>query len=375
MRNFDGKNPSCPSSALRAPSPNPWEITTGRGEGLKTVMRAPLPGPWENTTGRGEGYVSPSMPRVRNAAESGGENEIWLYGEIYDDYWYEEYGGEVTEYYGIWTPKMIRDSLRRFGNEDVTIHIHSAGGYVEDASAIRAIITSHPGKVTCRINGLCASAAVMVAISGDRVLMQDSAYLMIHNPWTIALGDVDELKRAIKSLQASKKGIIEAYQSRCHLSAVELDKMMNDETWLTGQEALEAGFVDVVLGAKPEKVADEVKATTNRLRNVLSLFRHVPEDVRAMMDGESASSALRAPSPKGEGLITAHAALKAAASDKTNETAEGEDSALESAETEVEEATGGHENPPLLAETTDKERDEAVKALREKIKNILKEER
>ena len=361
MRNFDGKNPSSleknPSPRLRRPSPF------------------------------GEGYASPSMPRVRNAAESGGENEIWLYGEIYDDYWYEEYGGEVTEYYGIWTPKMIRDSLRRFGNEDVTIHIHSAGGYVEDASAIRAIITSHPGKVTCRIDGLCASAAVMVAISGDRVLMQDSAYLMIHNPWTIALGDVDELKRAIKSLQASKKGIIEAYQSRCHLSAVELDKMMNDETWLTGQEALETGFVDLVLGAKPEKVADEVRATTNRLRNVLSLFRHVPEDVRAMVadsakdEETNPSPALRAPSPRGEGLMSAIRASSPAgeglmnASNETNETVEEEDSALETAETEVGEATGGHSAPPLLAETTDQERDEAVKALREKIKNILKEER
>lgn len=291
--------------------------------------------------------------QVRNQSESeSGEGEIWFYGNISEYSWW---GDEVT-------PALMKYDLDQFKGKDITVRIHSGGGDVFAASAIRAMLMAYPGKVTTRIEGLCASAATYVAMAGDRVMMQDSAFFMIHDPWALVIGGVKELGAAIRMLKTIKNGIVETYQGRTGLEEDELAKMMEAETWMTAQDAKEKGFVDEVitndLAAEFAQLATKANmAVANALRD----FEKVPERLRDWIN------------------------LKAESERMKNETAEDGDSAPGSAETEV--AAGsradlgepnemeGDEPLPYDPTVTESEREKAVKALREKVKNILKEER
>lgn len=206
--------------------------------------------------------------RAAEDSESG-EPEIEFYGPISEYSWW---GDEIT-------PKLFKDDLEKHGGGGpVTIRIHSPGGDVFAASAIRAMIADYPGKVTTRIDGLCASAATYVAMAGDHVVMQDSAFFMIHDPWTITIGGVEELKTTINFLKTIKNGIVETYQNKTHLDAEELARMMSNETWMTARQAQEKGFVDEVVSvtdAKPFKLQLQNMAVLNCLRG----YEHVPEEL------------------------------------------------------------------------------------------------
>lgn len=188
-----------------------------------------------------EGSSEPQQPfwRMRNAADGeSGEPEIEFYGVISEYSWWED---DIT-------PKMFKDDLYELGkNGPVTIRMNSGGGDVIAASVIRSILVDYPGRVTVRIDGLCASAATFVAMAGDVVKMQDTAFFMIHDPSIVAWGNVDDLKKAIDLLKTVKDGIIDAYTAKTQLPEDKLSKMMSDETWLTAQAALENGFVDEVI--------------------------------------------------------------------------------------------------------------------------------
>lgn len=194
-----------------------------------------------------DGTAKPHEPfwRLRNAEESeSGEPEIEFYGVISEYSWW---GDEIT-------PAKFKEDLRKLGNKGpITVRMNSGGGDVIAASVIRSVLVDYPGQVTVRIDGLCASAATFVAMAGDVVKMQDTAFFMIHDPSVIAWGTVEDLKKAIDLLKTVKSGIIDAYTAKTNLSNEKLSKMMSDETWMTAQGALENGFIDEVI-AVPGKV-------------------------------------------------------------------------------------------------------------------------
>lgn len=232
--------------------------------------------------------------RVLNAQESeSGETEIWIYGDLVDSYWFYDphHPGE-----GFITVEVLKDALDLAKKEPVTLRIHSPGGDVMAASAMRSVLMSYPAKVTSRIDGLCASAATMLATAGDLVLMQDSAYFMIHDPWTFAMGSADELKAVIQALKEIKSGIVQSYQNRTGLEAAILEKMMSDETWMSAQKALELGFVDEVITKSVSKVSkDMAQAAARAMSNSIMGFERVPDEVKEMLEKdvpeEAASSA------------------------------------------------------------------------------------
>jgi ATP-dependent Clp protease protease subunit len=220
-----------------------------------------------------EGSAKPYEPfwTVRNAAESeSGETEIEFYGYISEYSWWED---DIT-------PKKFKDDLNKNGaGGPVTIRINSGGGEVWAASVIRSIIMEYPGRVTTRIDGLCASAATYVATAGDRVLMQDTGYFMIHDPWLFAVGGAEDLKKAIEFLETIKAGIVDAYQTKTGLEPERLAAMMTAETWMTAKEAQELGFVDEVISgndAKPFKMLENA-AILNCLRD----YTNVPPGLLA----------------------------------------------------------------------------------------------
>ena len=202
--------------------------------------------------------------------EEGGDPELDFYGAISE---YALFDDDIT-------PRMFKEDLYSLGKGGpVTVHIDSPGGAVDAASTIRAIMMDYPGIITIKIDGLCASAAVVVALAGDRVLMQESGYMMIHDPMTIAFGNERDLKTAIQSLEAVKSGILDCYQTKTGMDRGKLDSMMSKETWMSARDALEFGFVDELITSGSAKASNlPTTAIVNCLRN----YVHVPANIFPM---------------------------------------------------------------------------------------------
>lgn len=223
-----------------------------------------------------DGTAQPHQPfwTARNADESkSGEPELEMYGYISEYSWF---GDDIT-------PAQFKADLERIGNGGpVTVRIHSGGGDVFAASVIRATLMDYPGRVTVRIDGLCASAATFVAMAGDRVVMQDTGFFMIHDPMAMAFGNVDELKAVIDFLKTIKAGIVDAYQVKTQLDVERISKMMSDETWMSANEARELGFVDEVISARAGKLPKNMA-----VMNALAHFANVPAAL--LVEGETSA--------------------------------------------------------------------------------------
>lgn len=166
----------------------------------------------------------------------GSDRTLYLSGEISDETWY---GDEVT-------PKMFKDELES-GKGNITLWINSPGGDVFAAAQIYNMLMDYPYDVTVKIDALAASAASVIAMAGTRVCMSPVAMLMIHNPMTIAIGDSEEMQKAIDMLSEVKESIMNAYEIKSGLSRNKISKLMDAETWMNAKEAKKLGFADEIL--------------------------------------------------------------------------------------------------------------------------------
>ncbi len=149
------------------------------------------------------------------------------------------------------TPKAFRDDLYA-EDGDVTIFIRSPGGNVFAAAEIYTMIRDYPGFVTVKIDSIAASAASVVAMAGDRVLMSPVAMMMCHDPATIAMGNAHAMEKVISTLNEVKESIINAYQAKTGLSRNKIAKLMSDETWFNARKAVEMGFADEIMFGEPK---------------------------------------------------------------------------------------------------------------------------
>lgn len=183
---------------------------------------------------------------VKNEGELEATRTLFLNGEISDETWY---GDEVT-------PQLFKDELNA-DSGDITVWINSPGGDVFAAAQIYNMLRDYKGHVTVKIDGLAASAASVIAVAGDTVLVSPVAMMMIHNPATIAMGNTKDMEAAIAMLNEVKESILNAYVDKTGLSRNKLSKMMDDETWFNAKKAVELGFADKVLFAAEEKKKPE----------------------------------------------------------------------------------------------------------------------
>ena len=185
----------------------------------------------------------------KNEAASGSGEAVRvleLNGTIAEDSWFDD---DIT-------PKMFRDELFA-GTGDVVIWINSPGGDCIAASQIYTMLMDYTGNVTVKIDGIAASAASVIAMAGTKVLMAPTALMMIHNPATFAFGDHEDMRRAIEMLDEVKESIINAYEIKTGLSRVKLSHLMENETWMNANKAVELGFADGILeDAKRMPAAD-----------------------------------------------------------------------------------------------------------------------
>ncbi len=178
-------------------------------------------------------------------AEEEAERVLELYGTIAEDSWFDD---DVT-------PQMFRDELFA-GKGPVTIWINSPGGDCVAASQIYSMLMDYKGDVTIKIDGIAASAASVIAMAGTMVLMAPTSLLMIHNPMTMAFGDYTEMQKAISMLAEVKESIINAYEIKTGMSRAKLAHLMDSETWMNANKAIELGFADDILEDEKRSTAD-----------------------------------------------------------------------------------------------------------------------
>lgn len=153
---------------------------------------------------------------------------------------------------------MFKDELNA-GSGDITVWINSPGGDCVAAAQIYNMLANYKGNVTVKIDGIAASAASVIAMAGNTVLMSPVSMMMIHNPATMAFGDHTEMAKAIEMLEGVKDSIINAYALKTGMSRAKLSRLMDAETWMDATKAVELGFADDIItrNAFPEKEEDE----------------------------------------------------------------------------------------------------------------------
>lgn len=181
--------------------------------------------------------------------------------------------GEIGPY-GI-TAKSVADALKPFaGARQINVRINSPGGDVFDGNAIYNLLKSHPANVTVYVDGLAASIASVIAMAGNKIVMAQNAMMMIHDPWTIAVGGADDMRKSAEVMDKIKTTLVSAYRDKSGLNESEIATIMADETWFTAEEAVAMGFAD--------EVAEEVKVDA---KFDLSKFKNTPNAILAMHAG------------------------------------------------------------------------------------------
>lgn len=212
-----------------------------------------------------------------------GERTLLLESTIAEESWY---GDEVT-------PAAFREEL--FAEDGpITLSINSPGGDTIAASQIYTMLMEYPYDVTVKITGIAASAASVIAMAGSTVTMSPTSMMMLHNPFTVAMGDSAEMRRASQLLDEVKESIINAYELKTGMSRTRLSHMMNDETWMNAVKAKELGFCDEILFTDDTPVAEDAQFfATGSCYARKAVMNCLLDKIRAEMPAdESTSSSL-----------------------------------------------------------------------------------
>lgn len=178
-------------------------------------------------------------PAAIRAADGEADNTISIYDAIGADPWT---GGGVTA-------KRIAAALRAIGSREVIVNINSPGGDLFEGIAIYNLLREHKAKVTVKVVSLAASAASIIAMAGDRIEIAKAGFLMIHNAWVLAMGNRHDLRDVADMLEPFDAAIASVYEDRTGLDGKTIVKMMDKETWIAGEKAVEQGFADALLPA------------------------------------------------------------------------------------------------------------------------------
>lgn len=145
------------------------------------------------------------------------------------------------------TASDVRRKLDRVRTATVTLRINSGGGDVFEGFAIYNDLRAYKKRVRVEVAGLAASAASLVAMAADEIVMEKSSFLMIHNAWVLAMGDRNDLRKAADVLDQIDAGLRDVYVARTGNTKNVISKMMDDETWFSADEAVKSGFADAVI--------------------------------------------------------------------------------------------------------------------------------
>ncbi len=201
-------------------------------------------------------------------AKADQEADIFVYGEIGESYWSDD----------TVTAKKFAADLKDVGDvKKLNIFINSGGGNIFDAQAILSMLKRNTAEKVVYIDGLAASAASVIAMAGDRIIMPSNSMLMIHRAWTGTSGNIHDFERTIETLKQVDGSISGVYSERTGKEQEEILTMMDAETWMTAAEAYDLGFADEI--EKESKVAasiDGSKLLVNGLSVDLTRYKNTP---------------------------------------------------------------------------------------------------
>jgi len=211
---------------------------------------------------------TPSWFKISNAGTSA---EISIYEEI-------GMGGV--------TPASFISQLTALGKIPITVRINSLGGSVFDGLAIYNLLRDHVGGVTIKIDGVAASMASVVAMAGTRVIMSESALMMIHNPNSEVAGEASDLRNMAQVLDQVKNSLVAAYHRKTKMAPNKIAMMMDAETWMSATEALALGFIDAVEKSAVVVAKFDISRMPTlpaKFQNLMSEPTNIPETPTAEM--------------------------------------------------------------------------------------------
>lgn len=209
------------------------------------------------------------------SAKSGEDATINIYSVVGEDY-----SGEGV------TAKLVASILRKNEGKAVTVNINSPGGSFFEGLAIYNMLREHDGDVNVKIVGLAASAASVIAMAGDTIEIAESGFIMIHNAWSIAVGNKHDMKSVSEVLAKFDESMISIYSRATSKSSKDLVKMCDAETWLMGEDAIENGFATALLASdsvKKEEVKDQISAALRKIDIALAKDGCPRSERRAMI--------------------------------------------------------------------------------------------
>lgn len=193
-----------------------------------------------------------------NSVESS-DSTLILDGPISQESWW---GDEVT-------PSQFREELAKQKGNNLTVIINSPGGDVFAGLSIYNALREHDAEVTIRVDGLAASIASIICMAGNKIIMSPGTMMMIHKPSSIVLGNADDMEKEREILLGIEESMIPIYAERTGLSNDEISAMMDAETWMSADKAVELGFADEV--AEPIKKVDTTEQVTNNFGFAFSM--------------------------------------------------------------------------------------------------------
>lgn len=208
---------------------------------------------------------------IKNQTED--KAELYFYGDIVSDWW------------GAWQdedqyPDAIRDFLKGVEDKDLDIFVNSGGGSVFAGLAIYNMLKRHKGYKTVYVDGMAASIASVIALAGDKVIIPSNAFLMIHKPWFGLWGgfNADEFRKMADDLDAIEKGIMNVYKENLKegVDIETIQELVNEETWLNGEEAAE--YFNIEVGVENKAVAC--------VSDYFNSYKNVPEELLVKPDNE-----------------------------------------------------------------------------------------
>lgn len=196
------------------------------------------------------------------------EIEVKVYGEIVNIPCWD---GDVSA-------NSLKREIDKYPNaKKISVRINSPGGDVFEAQAIYNILKNHPAEVEVHIDALAASAATLIASAGNKIIMYNNALFMIHNPWTWATGEEKDFIKKANLLATIKETLLNVYETHATATREEISNMMNEETWLTADEALSYGLIHEVVPCKAKE--EDVEEVQNFVREqIMGNYKNFPKD-------------------------------------------------------------------------------------------------
>jgi ATP-dependent Clp protease protease subunit len=233
---------------------------------------------------------------VRAAEKDDSERTISVYDVIGQDYW----SGEGV------TAKRVAAALRAMGKGPVTVNVNSPGGDMFEGLAIYNLLREHDGEVTVKVLGVAASAASIVAMAGDTVQIARAGFFMVHNAWVVAVGNRHDLIEIAATLKPFDEAMASIYAAKTGGEQKAMAKLMDAESWIGGESAIDQGFADELLPSDQVSKGGS-KANASAVRRIEAALRAsgMPKSEAMRLISEFKSSA-GDPAGGGEGDPTEH---------------------------------------------------------------------